>query len=293
MSTKTWRLENSPITPFFFQNNFFHIKRDDLLSNDFNGNKARKFYYFLNNEFPNVKRVVSFGSNQSNAMMSLSVLCKIKKWEFIYYTNHIPKYLKQNPEGNYLKALQNGANIIETDLRGEKLIRFVKSLKDKETLIIEEGGRIQESEYGIKLLAEEVNEYALNHNLKIFLPSGTGTTAYFLSKHVNVEVLTVPCVGDENYLKKQFKWLGGGKIPTILKPRKKYHYGKLYPELYFLWKELKNSGIEFDLLYDPIGWDTIMFHNLKDILYVHQGGIFGNKTMIKRYKRKLKLNSYN
>jgi 1-aminocyclopropane-1-carboxylate deaminase/D-cysteine desulfhydrase-like pyridoxal-dependent ACC family enzyme len=281
------RLQNSPITPFFFHNRFFHVKRDDLLDFSFNGNKARKFYYFLNNEFPGIKRVISFGSNQSNAMMSLSVLCKIKKWEFIYYTNHIPRYLRKNPEGNYLKALKNGANIIETSLNGEKLIKFVKSLKDDETLIIEEGGRVKESEFGIKKLAEEVNEYTLSHNLKIFLPSGTGTTAYFLSKHVNVEVLTVPCVGDENYLKKQFKWLGGGKIPTILKPKKKYHFGKLYPELYELWKELKNAGIEFDLLYDPIGWDTLLHYGLHDILYIHQGGIFGNTTMIKRYERKL------
>ena len=281
------RLQNSPITPFFFRNKFYHIKRDDLLDFSFNGNKARKFYYFLKNDFPGIKRVISFGSNQSNAMMSLSELCKIKKWEFIYYTNHIPKYLRKNPEGNYLKALQNGANIIETSFRGERLIKFVKSLKDDETLIIEEGGRVKESEFGIKKLAEEVNEYALKHNLKIFLPSGTGTTAYFLSKHVNVEVLTVPCVGNADYLKKQFKWLGAGKIPTILKPRKKYHFGKLYPELYNLWNDLKNSGIEFDLLYDTIGWDTLLHYDLSDILYIHQGGLFGNITMIKRYERKL------
>jgi len=287
MRNKIRRIKNSPITPFFFKSTFYHIKRDDLLDSIFNGNKARKFYYFLTNDFPGIKRVISFGSNQSNAMMSLSELCKIKKWEFIYYTNHIPKYLRQNPEGNYLKALQNGANIIQTSLNGEKLIQFVKSLKNKETLIIEEGGRIKESEFGIKKLAEEVNEYTFKHNLKIFLPSGTGTTAYFLSKYVNVEVLTVPCVGDANYLKKQFRWLGGGKIPTILKPRKKYHFGKLYPELYTLWKELKKNGIEFDLLYDPIGWDTVLYYGLKDILYIHQGGILGNSTMIKRYERKL------
>ncbi len=287
MIKKVWRIENSPITPFIFKNTFYHIKRDDLLDTVFNGNKARKFYYFLKNDFPGIKRVISFGSNQSNAMMSLSELCKIKKWEFIYYTNHIPKYLQKNPEGNYLKALQNGANIIETFLNGEQLIKFVKTLKDDETLIIEEGGRVKESEFGIKKLAEEVNEYALKHNLKIFLPSGTGTTAYFLSKYVNVEVLTVPCVGDENYLKKQFKWLGGGKIPTILKPRKKYHFGKLYPKLYELWKELKKEGIEFDLLYDTIGWDTLLHYGLCDILYIHQGGLFGNTTMIKRYEKKL------
>jgi len=287
MDFSFWRIKNSPITPFYFQNNLFHIKRDDLLNETFNGNKARKFYYFLKNDFPGIKRVISFGSNQSNAMMSLSELCKIKNWKFVYYVNHIPQYLKQNPEGNYLKALQNGAEIIEVPLFGENLIEFVKSFKDNETLIIEEGARVKESEYGIKKLADEINDYAIKHNLKIFLPSGTGTTAYFLSKYVNVEVLTVPCVGDENYLKKQFEWLGGGKLPTILKPRKKFHFGKLYPELFELWNKLKDNGIEFDLLYDPVGWDTVLHYGLKNILYVHQGGVMGNETMIKRYKRKL------
>ena len=221
-------------------------------------------------------------------MYSLSVLAKLKGWEFIYYTNHIPLFLKENPRGNYLGALKNGAKIIKTNLRGEELRNFVLSKKDENTLIIEEGGRIKESEYGIKILANEINEYAKKNNLKVFLPSGTGTTAYFLAKHLDTEVLTVPCVGDEDYLKKQFEYLGGGKIPTILKSKKKYHYGKLYPELYKLWLELKNTGIEFDLLYDMVGWDSILYHDLKNILYIHQGGLKGNLTMIERYKRKIK-----
>ena len=275
----------SPITPFFFRNNFYHIKRDDLLT-PFEGNKARKFYYFLKNDFKE-KRIISFGSNQSNAMYSLSLLSKLKNKEFIYFTNHIPAFLKENPEGNYLEALKNGMKIIETGLNGEELRNYVLSLKNKENLIIEEGGRIKEAEYGFKILADEINEYCKKNSLKVFLPSGTGTSAYFLAKHLDVEVLTVPCVGDGEYLKKQFEWLGGGKIPTILNPRKKYHFGKLYKELFFLWQELKNGGIEFDLLYDPIGWDTVLFHNLKNILYIHQGGLKGNITMLKRYERKI------
>jgi len=219
-------------------------------------------------------------------MYSLSVLAKLKGWEFVYYTHHISSFLKKNPKGNYLESLKNSAKIIETGLRGEELRKFVLSKKNEETIIIEEGGRIEESKEGIKILANEIKEYVKKNNLKVFLPSGTGTTAYFLAKYLDVEVLTVPCVGDENYLKKQFEWLGGGKIPTILKPRKKYHYGKLYPELFQLWKELKIAGIEFDLLYDPVGWDTILFYGLKNILYIHQGGIKGNITMIERYQRR-------
>ncbi len=274
----------SPITPFEFRGYFFHIKRDDLLR-PFEGNKARKFYYFLKNDFPYIKKLVSFGSNQSNAMYAMSELCKIKGWEFIYYTHHIPSFLKQNPHGNYLRALQNGAKIIEIGLRGDELREFVFRLKSKETLVIEEGGRVRESEEGIKILADEINEYCIKNNLRVFLPSGTGTTAYFLAKHLDVEVITTPCVGDREYLKKQFELLGGGKIPTIISPKRKYHFGKLYKHLYLLWQELKKAGVEFDLLYDPIGWEVVLENGLFDVLYIHQGGLYGNESMLRRYKK--------
>jgi len=278
-------MPSSPITPFEFRGNFYHVKRDDLLT-PFDGNKARKFYYFLNNDFPDVKKVISFGSNQSNAMYALSMLCRIKGWKFEYYTNHLPEYLQNNPEGNYYYALKNGMNLKITGLRGEELRKHVLNKKNSDVLIIEEGGRVKESEEGIKMLAKEINEYCKKNSLKVFLPSGTGTTAYFLAKHLDVEVLTVPCVGDETYLKKQWDMLGGGVHPKILKPLKKYHFGKLYKNLYQIWKELKLNGIEFDMLYDPIGWESVAYYGVKDILYIHQGGLKGNVTMLKRYKRK-------
>ena len=81
-------ITNTPIEQVRFQNQSFLIKRDDLLHKDFTGNKARKFYYYFKNNFPDIKTIVSYGSNQSNAMYSLSVLAKLKGWNFIYYTNH-------------------------------------------------------------------------------------------------------------------------------------------------------------------------------------------------------------
>jgi len=276
----------SPITPFIFKGTFFHVKRDDLLT-PFEGNKARKLYCFLNREFKDIRRIVSYGSNQSNAMYAMSMLAKIKGVEFIYYTNHIPTHLKQNPYGNYFYALKNGTKIIETDLRGDKFREFILSQKDDKTLIIEEGARIKESEEGIRMLAKEINDYCKINSLKVFLPSGTGTTAFYLAKHLDVEVITTPCVADEEYLKKQWSMLGKSeKLPVIIPPKKKYKFGKLYKNLYDLWKELKNAGIEFDMLYDPIGWEVVLENNLTNILYIHQGGIPGNASMLKRYKRK-------
>ena len=278
---------NSPIQEVIFNNQKYFIKRDDLLNPNFSGNKARKFYYYLINDFPNIKKVVSFGSSQSNAMYSLSVLCKLKNWHFDYYVDHTATFLKENPVGNYKFALDNGMNIIESK---------IPDFFDEETLFISEGGAVKEASFGIEVLANEIKLWAEENkieNLKIFLPSGTGTTALYLQKYLPFEVLTNPCVGDEIYLKKQFEVLEKNNFPTIIKPLKKYHFGKLYKEFYEIHKELlKQTNIEFDLLYDSLAWLCFekYVNEIKDknftFLYIHQGGILGNISMLERYKHK-------
>ena len=101
----------SRIDTITFEGHSFYLKRDDLLHPDFSGNKARKFYYFLENDFPDISKIVSYGSAQSNAMYSLSVLAKMKGWEFEYFVEHIAEYLKENPHGNYKGALDNGMRL--------------------------------------------------------------------------------------------------------------------------------------------------------------------------------------
>lgn len=284
-------LTNSPIEQITLFNRNFYIKRDDLLHKDFSGNKARKFHYFLENDFRNVDTIVSFGSNQSNAMYSLSVLAKLKNWKFKYFINHLPSFLKEHPNGNYKYALLNGMElIVDEDF---KTTKYEPKLNE---LFIKEGGAIAEASFGIEQLANEIKEWKKeNHilTLKIFLPSGTGTTALFLQKFLDDEVYTVPCVGDSEYLEYQFSLLekDNSLYPMILNSKKKYHFGKLYKEHYILWNEIKTStNIEFDLLYDPIGWETLKEHleTFKEfeVLYIHQGGLLGNETMIERYERK-------
>lgn len=277
---------NSPIEKINFNNQEYFIKRDDLLHKDFSGNKARKFYYYLVNDFPNIKKIVSHGSSQSNAMYSLSVLCKIKNWQFDYYVDHTASFLKENPVGNYKYAKENGMNIIESDMPNSF---------DNESLFISEGGALKEASFGIEVLAKEIKDWVIQNkieNLKIFLPSGTGTTALYLQKFLPFEVLTCACVGDKEYLQKQFKMLEKDNFPTIIKSEKKYHFGKLYKEFFEIHNELlKQTNIEFDLLYDSLGW-ICMSNYLKEtqknnhILYIHQGGIIGNISMKQRYLHK-------
>ena len=269
----------SPIESIEFEGHSFLVKRDDLLHPDFSGNKARKFHYLLSNDLKGIKTIVSHGGTQSNAMYSLSVLAKMKKLKFVYYTNHVSKYIREFPEGNFKFALQNGM-----ELRLGKFENF-----DKSHLFIPQGGAFSLAQEGIKLLADELNTLYDND---IFLPSGTGTTALYLQKYLNLKVYTCACVGDREYLQKQFLNLEPdiSKHPTILSLDKKYHFGKPYPEFYDIWIKLKqDTAIEFDLLYDPPGWLTLLQNRSKmgkNVLYIHQGGLMGNESMIQRYKRK-------
>jgi 1-aminocyclopropane-1-carboxylate deaminase/D-cysteine desulfhydrase-like pyridoxal-dependent ACC family enzyme len=272
----------SPIQEIEFLGRRFFIKRDDLIHKDFSGNKARKFYHFLKHDYSHINKVISYGSAQSNAMYSLSVLAKLKGWEFDYYVHHIASYLKKNPHGNYLGALKNGMNIYE---------KSPPTNFKKDELFIPEGGAMREAEEGIKLLADEINREFRDKKIDIFLPSGTGTTALFLQKHTNFKVYTTNVVGSREYLREQFLELESNesRFPTILESQKKYHFGKLYCEFFEIWVELKDiTGIEFDLLYDPLGW-LVVSKNLdrfkNDILYIHQGGVLGNESMKRRYKR--------
>ena len=295
----------SPTQTITFENHTIYLKRDDLIHPDFSGNKARKFHYYLTHDFPHVDTLVSYGSAQSNAMYSLSVLAKMKGWKFEYYVDHIADYLKEHPHGNYKGAIENKMIIREQGIGSRE--HFGDNI-----LFIEEGGRQKEAEYGIRLLAQEIiewqNDYGIEE-LNVFLPSGTGTTALYLQKsfhkllpptsYLLPKVYTTPCVGGSDYLKKQFLMLEVDEKyhPTIVSLEKKHHFGKLYRENYEIWLKLQQqTGVVFDLLYDPFGWRTLLAHRellRKPLLYIHQGGLLGNESMLQRYQRKFPLITVN
>ena len=266
--------------------------RDDLIGGEFNGNKARKLEYFLHADLNGVKRVVSYGSNQSNAMYSLSVFAKIKKLEFHYVVSNLNSNLAENPVGNLKFALENGMKIYVEKDRESKARILASELS--QAVFIKEGVAQKEAEEGFITQANLINEWAKTNKktVDIFLPSGTGTSAAYLAKHTDFTVFTCPCVGDSEYLKAQIGKLDPGSKVKILNPPKKYHFGDLKPELYEMWQDLRRqTGIEFDLIYDPVGFIALaanlnVFKN--NILYIHQGGILGNISQKQRYERKIK-----
>jgi len=311
-------LSESPIEKVIVEQHNIYVKRDDLLNPYFSGNKARKFAYYLQTPFSHVTQLVSYGSTQANSLYSLAALAQLKGWQLNYYVNRIPSWLKNSPLGNYGQAIALGANIIEVEnpltaieYNGDQnLDHYMHDLAKTlpiNSLFIPEGGRSEYACIGVYKLAQEIFDYCALHKffeqhtyIQIMLPSGTGTTALFLqtwfsTHNIPVKVLTCACVGDENYLKQQFYQLNTNSTqwPTILPQRKKVHFGKLNKDLLMMWKRLyAETGIEFELLYDPSGWQCLLdylannINNSTATFYIHQGGIVGNQTMLPRYKRK-------
>ncbi|MGF1712116.1 pyridoxal-phosphate dependent enzyme [Vibrio kagoshimensis] len=295
------KLTNSPITQHQINDRTFFLKRDDQLHSHFSGNKARKFMKLLEDSHPNTTTLISYGSAQANSFYSLAALARIRGWKFEFYVDHIPKWLIERPLGNYRGALDLGATIIEvgkteTGLHPADYITQIRQ-PDSHCIFLPEGGRSTLSEYGIKQLAMEVlswTRFEPNHDFVVALPSGTGCTALYLHKYLkihNIPVLTCPCVGGSEYLTAQFNELNETDHPQILSLDYKHHFGKLYAKDYQTWLDLEyETDVEFDLLYDPLMWQCLEKwqeeNPTKTILYIHQGGILGNESMLPRYQRK-------
>ena len=305
------KLTNSPIDKIHLFGRSFFIKRDDLLHPEFSGNKARKFKSLLDTDSSDIKHIVSFGSCQANSLYSLSSLAKAKGWSFSFYVDRIPEHLKVNPIGNYAAALSQGADVkvFPTQLKGDeaKEAWLAQQYTDNpEVIVVPEGGRYKLARYGVHQLAAEIAQWAEGTNqkqLKVFLPSGTGTTALFLqeffdSNHFDIQVLTCAVVSDDEYLRQQFHKLIDDKRmhPKILNTPQRFHFGKLNKKLFDIWRQANECGVEFELLYDPVGLITLQHHLSKlinhPIMYIHQGGLLANETMLLRYKRKYNAGRY-
>lgn len=289
-----------------------YLKRDDLLHHAFGGNKARKFAALLEHNFDNVELLVGHGSPQANSLYTMAALAQLKGCQLDFYVDHIAGWLKSNPNGNYRAALELGANIVELaalpDAEGLSVAEYISTRVlpeygeegTRKVLFVPEGGRCGLAEAGVNQLAKELVYWQQQQGLgvvNVVLPAGTGTTALFLSRyftqhHHNLKVFTVAAVGGDDYLKLQFNELDSDESchPQIVSLGRKYHFGKLYRAFYDIWQEANSSGVTFELLYDPLGLMALkqlqQQYNDGVFLYVHQGGVLGNETMLPRYKRK-------
>ncbi|MGE4399655.1 MAG: 1-aminocyclopropane-1-carboxylate deaminase [Campylobacterales bacterium] len=287
------KLANSPVTGLeAFGRNWF-VKRDELLDKEINGNKARKLYTFAAHGFK-TNTIISYGGAQSNAMYAISALAKAQGVEFIYYAKKLPSLLANSPTGNLKAALENGIRLIELE-HGEYNAKIDELLTSNETgmLVIRQGGADEYAREGLKLLADELNEFAKAANLKnpiAVTSSGTGTTAGYLSDYLDFECLTTPCVSDAQFLNGEFGRLGVTKKPTILETKDKIAFAAPHPKLLAVYKELLNAGVKFDLIYDTKCWlaisENLEFFEGRDAIFIHSGGVLGNETQLERYRHK-------
>ena len=278
----------SPISKISLEGRNFYVKRDDLIDPFLAGNKYRKLYTLLKTSSNKLNKIISYGGTQSNAMLAIAAMCRRKGWEYEYYTKPLSQTQKNHSYGNYFHSVNLGMKHVEIE---EALYKdYIASLSltiDATTFIVDQGGAVEEAKKGVEVLAQEIREENLELN-SLATPSGTGTTALFLALALpEFKVYTTPCVGNVKYLKTQMQALH--EIPKnliILEPIKKYHFAKPYPEFLSIYKKLLASGIEFDLLYAPGMWESLLARTNEKILYIHSGGVSGNETMLKRYEQK-------
>ena len=273
----------------------FLIKRDDSLHPWYSGNKIRKLYSLFQDE--QIHHLVSYGGYQSNAMLSMAFFAHEKGIRFTYITKPLPDWVGEMTEGNYHHAIRLGMKhlqVFHTDYH-ETITRLGATYPD--ALVIDQGAAHPAAEAGIKMLAEELAEYIFQErigNPGVLLPSGTGTTALYLAKHLpeSIPVYTTPCVGDAAYLKAQWHTLEPAlpRYPLILATQKKHHFAKPYPELLEISRRLNASGIEFDMIYAPKTWLSYLENREmladKSLIYIHTGGVPGNPTQRERYRHK-------
>jgi len=264
----------------------------------FNGNKARKLWYLLEGSPNKIQRLVSWGGAQSNAMYALSFLARYRKWTFQYFTRRVDPRIKDHPAGNLRYALENGMTLVEVHPQdyAETISGLPGKYADEVTHLVPMGGQTLAAEKGIKRLAGELflQTGQLNFkasDTKIFLSSGTGTTAACLARQMpGFQIYTVGCVGNKEYLAEQIKQIC--PVPenlNLLESPLKVPFGRPHPALYTCYRELLSAGIEFDLIYDTQVWLWIK-HNLQKlenshVIFIHSGGVHGNESQLKRYDR--------
>ena len=283
-------MKNSPVSKIILEGREFFVKRDDLIDPCLAGNKYRKLYTLLHTPNYTYDTIISYGGSQSNAMLAIAALCRKKNWKFIYYTKKLSTTQKNECDGNYARSLALGME--HKEIENEYYKEFIASLRlnlDEKTLLVDQGGALEAAKKGLEVLAEEIREQNSSYHIKaLATPSGTGTTALFLALALpEYKIYTTPCIGDTAYLKKQMGALA--EIPSnlvILEPKKKYHFAKPYKEFYEIYKALHGKGIAFDLLYAPAMWQALLQQTNEKIMYIHSGGVSGNKSMLARYKKK-------
>jgi 1-aminocyclopropane-1-carboxylate deaminase/D-cysteine desulfhydrase-like pyridoxal-dependent ACC family enzyme len=231
---------------------------------------------------------------------------------FIYYTKKLPRYLRNQPNGNLLRALSLGMELKEVSHDEYKILfggeeggsanapTGLEPPVPLKSMWVPQGGACGVAEAGAKIMAMEIVEFwsqkGRDMPLTVVLPGGTCTTAMFLAREINVIrklthpeldilVAVIPCVGDATYSKRQMVALdistggnGVDDIPQIIQPLGKGYlrFGEPSKAILNTFIEMKDEyGIFLDLLYGAPAWTLLLRYLRNDI----NSPIFGRQVM--------------
>eukprot|EP01038_Epipyxis_sp_PR26KG_P008515 gene8515-11511_t len=313
-----WTLEESKFIPFLGRS--ILLKRDDLLNlTDLkvNGNKARKLKFLLNNNYDKnpIELVASYGGSQSNSMLAIAKICCNLKIPYVYFCLPINKIYLENNVSNVYQSLKLGMKIVEVNAEEyglmknstkvnilpamclKKLQNMFNSSNINNSFWIPQGGACKAAEFGVKELAKEIfdsisySQHITNRlpPWKIFIASGTGTTAYFLNRELSllieqnkdsnlsqVTVIAVPCAttAEELYLQMSRLEIESplstpNSFPYILSTKyvKINRFANPNSIHLSIWKKIQlETGIDFDLIYAPRAFEIILSH-IKNVGY--------------------------
>eukprot|EP01031_Cornospumella_fuschlensis_P042416 gene42416-51809_t len=277
-------------------------------------------------------------------MRALSQLCYHRNSQFIYFTRALPASLLQQPVGNLRHALSLGMKLFpvsyDADYRQLMLAKgienvaslpsIVEALQDShvdDALFVPTGASSSMAKEGVAMLCEEmlsfVDSQASDKPWKVLFACGTGTMAFYAHKclmklcgnRIGIDVVAVPCVGDERYLQEQMLQYSSGDhdtgdgLPDTMPASPKRVFATPYPFHYKIWRHVcRSSQIDFDLLYAPRVFEVLLdscgvnedsnneqqlSEGLKglfpgyNILYYHCGGVEANESQLARYRYKL------
>ncbi len=295
-----------------------------LPGSQLSGNKARKMLTLTClQDFPEC--IVSYGGPQSNAMLALAAVVHFQnqkmnngdnKKRFVYYTKKLPRFLRSQPNGNLFRALLLGMELVEVsvqdynDLFGGDFGGSPEPPKNLpppipgKSIWIPQGGACGVAVAGAKLLAEEIICYWRDHGrgrpLTVAVPGGTCSTAVLLhnavrslqnenttaDKQLDIQVLVIPCVGDDGYARRQMASLLSQirqtgtiddvlcDLPEILPPypedlsgrgrsntEQYVTFGTPDASVLDVYREIKDEcGFQLDLLYGASAWTVLLRH---------------------------------
>jgi 1-aminocyclopropane-1-carboxylate deaminase len=239
-----------------------------------------------------------------------------KRFRFVYYTKKLPRFLRNQPSGNLFRAKSLGMELVELSHREyDRLFggdyggslnppsSLLPPVPGGKALYVPQGGACEMARLGTRQLAREVVDFwagaGKGRPLSVLVPGGTCSTALFLHcaikdllqsdrqpyRSLDVEVVVIPCVGDEGYALRQMANLNAAlqrepsDVPRILPPcatindgsykagslrggtASYFTFGEPCREVLDAWQQMKDDHqIVLDLLYGAPSWAILSRH---------------------------------